>query len=148
GVVFLDEPTSGLDPLGRRLVRAIIAGLREEGTTVFLKSHFLSEIELTCGRVSFIRDGRGLRVGPLEELEQESLRVRLRVGSPTPALLAELTRFGSEPVQDERSGVITLHLTSEEPLPEMVRWLVEAGYELYELSPQHLSLEERFIQIV
>ncbi len=148
GVVFLDEPTSGLDPLGRRLVRTIIAGLREEGTTVFLNSHFLSEIELTCDRVAFIRDGRVLRVAPLEELEQESLRVRLRVGSPTPALLAELARFGGEPMQDERSGVITLHLTSEETLPEMVRWLVDAGHELYELSPQRLSLEERFIQIV
>jgi len=148
GLVFLDEPTSGLDPLGRRLVRTIIAGLREEGTTVFLNSHFLSEIELTCDRVAFIRDGRVLRVAPLEELEQESLRVRLRVGNPTPELLAGLARFGSEPVQDERNGVITLHLTSEETLPEMVRWLVDAGHALYELSPQRLSLEERFIQIV
>ena len=127
GLVFLEEPTSGLDPLGRRLVRTIIAGLREEGTTVFLNSHFLSEIELTCDRVAFIRDGRVLRVAPLEELEQESLRVRLRVGNPTPELLAGLARFGSEPVQDERNGVITLHLTSEETLPEMVRWLVDAG---------------------
>lgn len=148
GLVFLDEPTSGLDPLGRRLVRSIIAGLRENGTAVFLNSHFLSEIELTCDRVAFIREGRVLRVAPLEELEQESLRVRLRVGSPTPQLLADLARFGSEPVQDERSGVITLHLASEETLPEMVRWLVAGGHELYELSPQHLSLEERFIQIV
>jgi ABC-2 type transport system ATP-binding protein len=54
-LVFLDEPTSGLDPLGRRLVRDIINGLRSEGTTVFLNSHLLSEIELTCDRVAFIR---------------------------------------------------------------------------------------------
>lgn len=148
GLVFLDEPTSGLDPLGRRLVRNIIAGLRDEGTAVFLNSHFLSEIELTCDRVAFIRDGRVLRVAPLAELEQESLRVRLRVGRPAPELLAGLARFGSEPVLDERTGVITLHLTSEETLPGMVRWLVDRGHELYELSPQRLSLEERFIQIV
>jgi ABC-2 type transport system ATP-binding protein len=148
GLVFLDEPTSGLDPLGRRLVRNIIAGLRDEGTAVFLNSHFLSEIELTCDRVAFIREGQVLRVAPLAELEQESLRVRLRVGQPTPALLAALARFGSEPAQDERTGVITLHLGEESSLPELVRWLVAAGHELYELSPQRLSLEERFIQIV
>jgi ABC-2 type transport system ATP-binding protein len=148
GLIFLDEPTSGLDPLGRRLVRTIIAGLRTEGTAVFLNSHLLSEIELTCDRVAFIRDGRVLRVATLAELEQESLRVRLRVGSPNQALLAGLARFGGEPVQDERSGIITLHLTGEEILPEMARWLVDAGHELYELSPQRLSLEERFIQIV
>ncbi|MDT8306435.1 MAG: ABC transporter ATP-binding protein [Anaerolineae bacterium] len=147
-LVFLDEPTSGLDPLGRRLVRNIIAGLRAEGTAVFLNSHLLSEIELTCDRVAFIREGRVLRVAPLAELEQESLRVRLRVGQPSPALLAELARFGGEPEQDVRSGVITLHLSDERTVPELVRWLVAAGQEVYELSPQRLSLEERFIQIV
>jgi ABC-2 type transport system ATP-binding protein len=130
-------------------VRNIIAGLRDEGTAVFLNSHFLSEIELTCDRVAFIREGRVLRVAPLAELEQESLRVRLRVGRPGPELLAGLARFGSEPVAGRaHTGVITLHLTSEATLPEMVRWLVEGGHELYELSPQRLSLEERFIQIV
>jgi ABC-2 type transport system ATP-binding protein len=147
-LVFLDEPTSGLDPLGRRLVRNIISGLREEGTAVFLNSHLLSEIELTCDRVAFIRDGRILRVAPLAELEQESLRVRLRVGQPDPELLAGLAQFGSEPQQDSHSGVITLHLSGEAVLPDLVRWLVATGHELYELSPQHLSLEERFIQIV
>ncbi len=54
-LVFLDEPTSGLDPVGRRLVRDIIRELKEQGTCVFLNSHLLSEIEVTCDRVAFIR---------------------------------------------------------------------------------------------
>ena len=58
---FLDEPTSGLDPLGRRLVRDIIKGLRERGTAVFLNSHLLSEVEKTCDRGAFIREGRILQ---------------------------------------------------------------------------------------
>jgi ABC-2 type transport system ATP-binding protein len=147
-LVFLDEPTSGLDPLGRRLVRNIIAGLRAEGTAVFLNSHLLSEIELTCDRVAFIREGRVLQVTPLAELAQESVRVRLRVGQPDAALLSALVRFDSEVVQDERSGMITLHVSDEGVVPELVRWLVGAGHEVYELSPERLSLEERFIQIV
>src|SRR4030095_12651702 len=57
-LVFLDEPTSGLDPLGRLLVRDIIGELRQRGTTVFLNSHLLGEVEATCDRVAFIKDGR------------------------------------------------------------------------------------------
>ena len=57
-LVFLDEPTSGLDPLGRLLVRDVIRELRERGTTVFLNSHLLGEVEATCDRVAFVKQGR------------------------------------------------------------------------------------------
>ena len=60
-VVFLDEPTSGLDPLGRLLVRDVIADLRRQGTTVFLNSHLLGEVEVTCDRVAFVKQGRVVR---------------------------------------------------------------------------------------
>ncbi len=147
-LVFLDEPTSGLDPLGRRLVRNIISNVRQKGTTVFLNSHLLSEIELTCDRVAFIRDGSVLRVTSLEQLEQESMQVRLRVGAPDDALVHGLQQFAGavQPARDD--GVITLHVDHERQLPLIAQWLVEHDYTLYELSPQRLSLEERFIQIV
>lgn len=147
-LVFLDEPTSGLDPLGRRLVRVIISGLREEGTTVFLNSHLLSEIELTCDRVAFIRAGQVLRVASLAELQEEAVRVHVRVGQPTPDLLTNLSRFGSEVSLEKDNGRITLYLPDESHLPRLAAWLVSEGHTLYELSPQPLSLEERFIQIV
>src|SRR5262245_50565219 len=57
-VVFLDEPTSGLDPLGRVLVRSLIEEQRERGATVFLNSHLLGEVEATCDRVVFVKQGR------------------------------------------------------------------------------------------
>src|SRR5215831_3939780 len=57
-LVFLDEPTSGLDPLGRLLVRDIIRELRAQGTAVFLNSHLLGEVEATCDRVVFVKEGR------------------------------------------------------------------------------------------
>lgn len=147
-LVFLDEPTSGLDPLGRRLVRVIISNLREEGTTVFLNSHLLSEIELTCDRVAFIRGGKVLRVAALTELQEEAIRVYVRVGQPTPRLLEELSAFGSEVQLEEGTGRITLYVPDEGSLPRLAAWLVDEGHTLYELSPQPLSLEERFIQIV
>src|SRR6202012_4605178 len=56
-LILLDEPTSGLDPMGRRMVRDIIRSQRDRGATVFLNSHLLSEIEITCDQVVFLRDG-------------------------------------------------------------------------------------------
>lgn len=147
-LVFLDEPTSGLDPLGRRLVRNIINGLRAEGTAVFLNSHLLSEIELTCDRVAFIRHGQILQVSTLAELAQENVQVRLRVGNPTPALLAGLSQFGQNVSLDESAGRVHLSVPDESHLPRLAEWLVLQGHALYELSPERLSLEERFIQII
>src|ERR671927_604398 len=69
-VVFLDEPMSGLDPVGRREVRDLIAGLRQTGTTVFLCSHILSDIEVLCDRVAILRRGRLAHIGRLEELRE------------------------------------------------------------------------------
>ncbi|HZD10331.1 MAG TPA: ABC transporter ATP-binding protein [Candidatus Binatia bacterium] len=147
-LVFLDEPTSGLDPLGRRLVRNIINNLRQKGTAVFLNSHLLSEIELTCDRVAFIRDGKVLRVTSLAQLEEEGVQVRLRVGQPDAALLKGLQQYGVAELTHDGDGVISLHVNHEDVLPRIAQWLVQQGYNVYELSPQHLSLEERFIQIV
>ena len=147
-LVFLDEPTSGLDPLGRRLVRDVIKGLRQRGTAVFLNSHLLSEVEKTCDRVAFIRDGRVLQVTTLEAFDQESFQVTLRVGRPTAQLLIGLARFDKHAQVDGLNGRYQLQLSNEEQLPQLASWIVEQGHTLYELSPHHLSLEERFLQIV
>src|SRR5690606_37896214 len=54
-IVFLDEPMSGLDPIGRREVRELIAGLRDSGTTVFMSTHILSDVEALCDEVAILR---------------------------------------------------------------------------------------------
>jgi ABC-2 type transport system ATP-binding protein len=151
-VVFLDEPTSGLDPIGRVLVRDIIHELRAEGTTVFLNSHLLSEVEITCDRVVFIKLGSVVKSVALKELGQGAVTVEIRTG-PLPgdpdrrsALLTDLARWGRDVrVEDRR-----VHLTveNEQALPELARWLVGQGVDLYALTPQHVSLEEMFLQIV
>ena len=147
-LVFLDEPTSGLDPIGRRLVREIIEGLREEGTAVFLNSHLLSEIEKTCDRVAFIREGKVLQTNALADFEKETIRVALRVGQPTPQLLTDLVQFGEGIEMEKVNGRIHLTLSSEDKLPELATWLHTNHYSLYELSPERTSLEDRFLQII
>jgi ABC-2 type transport system ATP-binding protein len=145
-LVFLDEPTSGLDPLGRRLVRDIIRQQREQGVTIFLNSHLLSEVEVTCDRVAFIKQGRVVQVADLHSMIEGEVEVVLRVGQVTPGLLQGLERFGREV---RASGEqVTLFAPDEKQLPAIARWLVGQGVELYALTPRRLSLEEMFVRIV
>ena len=145
-LVFLDEPTSGLDPLGRRLVRDVINQLRQRGTAVFLNSHLLSEVEQTCDRVTFIRQGEVLETVALHEV-QTAVPVTLRVGQPTPQLVTDLAQFGQDATLLV-NGRIHLTLPQEDVLPKLADWLVQQGHTLYELTPQPITLEERFLQIV
>lgn len=164
-LVFLDEPTSGLDPLGRRLVRDIIHDLRERGTTVFLNSHLLSEVEITCDRVAFIRHGEVVQTRTLRsalgeaEIEGElSVQIRAR---PHPSMRKDgrwerivngLAQWGQNvraeggPTGDVQQ--ISLTLPGEADLPQITRYLVENGVDVYAVSPQKLSLEDLFVQLV
>lgn len=146
GLVILDEPTSGLDPVGRRLVRDIIRDLRTQGTTVFLNSHLLSEVEITCDRVAFIKHGEVVRISPLKGLVEGELSVEIRARNLTPQIVAELDHWSGNVRQDGEQ--LSLTLESEATLPLINRFLVEQGVDVYALKPEHISLEDLFIQIV
>jgi ABC-2 type transport system ATP-binding protein len=145
-LVFLDEPTSGLDPVGRRLVRDIIHNLRAEGTTVFLNSHLLSEVEITCDRVAFIKHGEVIRVSELKTLVDGETAVTVRASGLTPEILAGLEQWGQDIRAD--GDHLTLTVANDSALPAINRYLVTQGAQVYALTPQRLSLEELFIQIV
>lgn len=145
-LVFLDEPTSGLDPVGRRLVRDIIRDLRARGTTVFLNSHLLSEVEITCDRVAFIKHGEVLRVSELKTLVDGATSVTLRASGLTPQVIAGLNQWGKDVRVDGDHATLTM--SDESALPAMTRYLVAQNVEVYAITPQHLSLEDLFIQIV
>jgi ABC-2 type transport system ATP-binding protein len=145
-IVFLDEPTSGLDPVGRRLVRDIIRQLRQEGTTVFLNSHLLSEVEITCDRVAFIKHGEVVRVSPISALIDGSTTVTIRARGFTAEDVSGLSRWGRDArVEGEN---ILLSVNDENSLPAINRALVERGVDVFSIVPQRLSLEDLFVQVV
>jgi ABC-2 type transport system ATP-binding protein len=159
-LVFLDEPTSGLDPLGRVLVRSIIEELRAGGTTVFLNSHLLGEVEATCDRVAFVKKGRVIDELSLGD-EPQGVDVELRLGAGERDVLEGLGAFGElgdldrvEP--DNENGVpgagarcvVRLRLATDSALPELAPWLVARGIALYELRVRRKTLEESFIEIM
>ncbi|HEY4720346.1 MAG TPA: ABC transporter ATP-binding protein [Anaerolineae bacterium] len=149
-VVFLDEPTSGLDPVGRILVRDIIRELRTEGTTVFLNSHLLSEVEVTCDRVVFIKHGVVIKTVALKDIGQGAAPVEIRTGplssTDRSELLNGLNQFGHDARAD--GDHLQLIVEDRQKLPELARWLIGQGIDLYALTPQHVSLEDMFLQIV
>jgi ABC-2 type transport system ATP-binding protein len=145
-LVFLDEPTSGLDPVGRRLVRDVIHELRNEGTCVFLNSHLLSEIEVTCDRVAFIRHGEVVRILDLASLDGNRSLVTIRTKGLTPEMISELERWG-EGIRAE-DGQLTLTVHNETDIPEINRYLVSQGADVYAITPTRESLEEIFIKTI
>jgi ABC-2 type transport system ATP-binding protein len=145
-LVFLDEPTSGLDPVGRRLVRDVIHELRNEGTCVFLNSHLLSEIEITCDRVAFIRHGEVVRTLDLTSLQENQSVVTIRASGLTPAMISELGRWGRDVLASDEQLTLTVH--NEASIPEINRYLVAQGANVFAISPSRLSLEDIFIETV
>lgn len=147
-VIFLDEPTSGLDPMGRRLVRDVIRAQRERGATVFLNSHLLSEIEVTCDQVVFIREGEIVVTRDLRNWQEEKLKIRVRARKLTPEIVAGLSRWAA--CDQNEIGGESLMLTGavRASLPEILSYLVHSGCEPFEFTPQRISLEDLFMEIV
>ena len=143
-LVFLDEPTSALDPVGRHDVREIIRGLRGTGTTVFLNSHLLNEVEQTCDRVAILDKGRVIAVGTLDELLGGS-SVRLRVTGVGATGRNALGDFGTV---DDEGEWITIRGVDAERVPEIVSRLVEIGARVHAVEPRRLSLEDRFLELL
>jgi ABC-2 type transport system ATP-binding protein len=145
-LVFLDEPTSGLDPLGRRLVRDVIRRLKAEGTTIFLNSHFLSEVEITCDRVAFINDGRVVQIDTMADLLSRTTEVILRVDAWKPDLLSALETMGEHLQPDDTT--LTMLVKDQEVVPAIAQLVLEHGVKLYELRPRQKSLEEIYVSII
>ena len=144
-LVFLDEPTSGLDPLGRVLVRQLIEDARDRGAAVFLNSHLLGEVEATCDRVVFVKQGRAIHELSLRNTPS-TLDVEMRVDRTDAATLEGLEVFGQEVRLS--GGLIRLRVNSDDIVPQIARWLVGRGIGIHALGSRRKSLEEWFIEVM
>ena len=149
-LIILDEPTSGLDHVGRLLVRDIIRELRAAGVTVFLNSHLLSEVEITCDRVAFIKHGQVVKISALNSLVSGQVSLEIRAGALPREVIAGLQHWSDNPQHElvSTGTRVTLTLPNQELIPEINRYLVEKGVEVFSLTPKHISLDELFLQII
>ena len=156
-LLVLDEPTNGLDPQGTREVRSLVRSLAAEGTTVFVSSHLLAEVEQMCSHVAVMRAGSLVAQGTLDELRGAG-EAHARLSTPDGAAATQvLERLGLAPVPvvsaagtSDRLGAdqLSAALTVGAPAPEdIVAALVAAGVRVRGFTVAGASLEERFVAL-
>jgi ABC-2 type transport system ATP-binding protein len=146
-LLILDEPTNGLDPIGIRELREFVRRLAEqEGLSVFVSSHLLSEIEMMCDRVAIIHQGRCLYAGSVDELLNRRKGVTIWQVKP---LQAAMDIFQKVPYVKQAAIVgnaIQLHVESGR-IPELNGLLVAEGIEVFSIREMMPSLEDLFLEM-
>lgn len=145
-ILILDEPANGLDPAGMREVRGLLRQLADEGRTVFVSSHILSEIEQTCDSVAILSNGRCITTGTVDEVmsmagHRASVLVKVEDLAEGERVLRE-ARLPVEQLGDAlRVGIDPANAAS------VNRLLGEAGQWISELRPDRFSLEDLFLEL-
>lgn len=148
-VVFLDEPMSGLDPMGRREIRELIAGLRANGTTVFMSTHILSDVEALCDEVAILRGGKLAATGRLDDLltrheEQRPFEVVVS-GVSAEHLRIEMENVGADSITSNANGSI-VRVPDEKHIERILQITRDSGGKLVSVSAVKQSLEELFVK--
>ncbi|MFE9691114.1 ABC transporter ATP-binding protein [Micromonospora sp. NPDC005806] len=146
-VLLLDEPVNGLDPDGVRWIRRFTRGLADEGRTVLISSHLMSEMQQTADRVVVLGRGRLIADAPLDELIAASPATSVRVRGPEPAGLAalgaRLTAEGATVTPDGGDGLTVTGASAA----RVGDFAYELEVRVHELTPVAASLEEAFLEL-
>lgn len=145
-LIILDEPTSGLDPQGMKDVRELVRELGRQGTTVFLSSHLLHEVELVCNRAAIMRKGRVVVQGSVSELHPTTSAVKVLTGDQSRALETLRSLVGPTGVKEDEEYLVVQ--SSEGLVPEMVRRLVADNIDVQAVVPAfEQGLEDMFLEL-
>jgi ABC-2 type transport system ATP-binding protein len=151
-ILFLDEPTTGIDVASAREIRRMLLGLRGEGTTLFLTTHYIEEAERLCDRIAFIVGGRVVKedtVSSLLEPVAERCETVVSFASPMPEeAVAELPlRFPGLSFGIAPDGALKVESDDRIPLGPLIGRLSEMGLEVIEARRHRLSLEDVFVRV-
>ena len=146
-VVFFDEPTTGLDPKARREVWEVLQGLKRQGKTVLLTTHYMEEAELLADRVAIISRGKIIALGsPAELVEKHATSPLLTLQSADARVPEILRAMGFQPVLDH-GGDIIVALKRTDDLREMLNAVKDAGACCSALNLRRSNLEEVFLKL-
>lgn len=144
-IIFLDEPTNGLDPAGTVDMRNLIARLGHEGRTVFLSSHLLHEVQHVCSDVAIIQKGVTIKQGRVQDLVSDGAGYALEV-APFERAMSVLVRHPELKATSSDSHWITVEAQPND-IPPLVRALVEADVDVYQVQLRQKSLESLFLEV-
>jgi len=148
-LLVLDEPTNGLDPQGTREVRSLVSSLAAEGTTVFVSSHLLAEIEQMCTHAAVMSAGRLVAQGTLEELRragEPGIRLTTPDAAAAASALAGLGLLASIEHGTSDATVVAPLGSAVDP-DSIVPALVAAGVRVRAFAVERPSLEDRFVAL-
>jgi ABC-2 type transport system ATP-binding protein len=143
-VLMFDEPVNGLDPDGVAWIRALLRSLAEQGRTVLLSSHLMSEMALTADRLIIIGRGRLIAETSVADLLAEGGGNHIRVRSAEADDLARLLAEHGAAVEREPDGALRVTGATADEVGDLAR---TRGLGLLELSPQQMSLEQRYMEL-
>lgn len=145
-LIFLDEPTDGVDPIGRKEIRDLLIKLKNQGKTIFLNSHLLSEVELICDEVAILHKGVLVTQGSVSELTTSNQRYKIVASIEDSSLINQIeTRVSFiECVNDS----LHIDVSSPEQLNEIIDLLRQNSILIKGIEPQKQTLEESFFQVI
>lgn len=143
-VIFLDEPTDGVDPVGRREIRETLLELKSQGTTIFLNSHLLGEVELICDRVAILRKGKMIREGDVATLTRQKGRflIGLAPGQILPIEAISKLGYAVNPLDDRWE----VHLIDGQSIDAVVDFIRSNNLNLRHLVEKRQTLEDLFLE--
>ncbi|MEA0555370.1 ABC transporter ATP-binding protein [Lysinibacillus irui] len=140
--LILDEPTNGLDPAGIREFRMYLRKIAsEEGVSVFVSSHLLSEIELMCDRVAVIQNGKLI---DLRDIHNESSSFYYVEAQPKEQVSAYLKEHDYQFAAENGGYVVEM---TKENVPALITQLVQEGIQLFAIQPHQKTLEDQFLEM-
>jgi ABC-2 type transport system ATP-binding protein len=144
-LLIFDEPTSGLDPVAHIEIRNLIESLREQGKTVFLSSHQLSDVELVCDRVAILNYGRMVKTGAVDDLVQGS-RTQIVAEHVAPEGIAAIRRLSPDTAAAD--GNLTAYHEETGAVNQILDLVRQHGGQVLSVVPQRRRLEDIFVEIV
>ncbi len=146
-LIFLDEPTDGVDPIGRKEIRDILIELKNQGKTIFLNSHLLSEVELITDRVGILNKGKLLREGTVKELTEKKEEYKVAIeGDSIYSLPQEFIQKIN--LQKMENDYYSFKVDSTQELNNTLDVLRNNGIIIKEIVQQKNTLEEMFISLI
>jgi ABC-2 type transport system ATP-binding protein len=144
-LIILDEPTDGVDPVGRKEIRDILARVKDQGKTVFLNSHLLSEVERVSDRVAIMQNGQLIREGTVNDLTAQKNLYSFKV--ETSSLATVSTIFGKLSVNSGENG-FDLEFENINDLNSAIDKMRSSGILIESILPKKTSLEDLFISLI
>ena len=145
-LIFLDEPTDGVDPIGRKQIRDVLTHLKNNGKTIFLNSHLLSEVELICDRVAILNKGSLVTSGTVDELTSVSDTFRFTVSEVNDDLIQSLLNTYKAVIKSQKE--FTFRAETGEDLNKLIDFLRQKNVLILGIEKEKNTLESMFINLI